>query len=314
MDLLVGNGTKLYRRGNSLVRTPIVITLKPDGMRFCPVGNVYAFQGSIFSDILGNSVSYETLPSGKTREDAAYDAQYEALLGEYTMANRWGANGWLAAQYDMGATLYYGSFDPATAERLYQGYYMNYSASAYMCLAAYHFTVPGGVASLAVNGVETEYRASRAPHFGSLRNAVKQQTSASLIAYGRLGTSLNVSPSGLMGDLAGSGYHMRFRAPAGTRTNQSRVIAYWYRGSTSKELAIPVSARTGPFTGSVESGDVGNAAVRFIDENRSFYLFIFHNWNAGAKPPKPNNLSSAPLWWLARHVYGPKLRLSLGGS
>ena len=182
-----------------------------------------------------------------------------------------------------------------------------------MCLAAYHFTVPAGVASLAVNGVETQYYASRAQHFGSLRNANDSPSAGSMTAYGRLGTSLGVSPSGLMGDLSGSGYQMRFRAPSSTHTNQRRVIAYWYRGSTSKELAIPVSGNVGPFTGSVESGDVTDSAVRFIDENRSFYLFVFHNWNAGARPPKPNNLGAAPLWWLARHVYSPRLRVSLGG-
>ena len=313
MDLLVGNGSSLYRRNGSLVRTPIRITLNPDSMSFCPIGNVYNFQNSSFQDIFGNRISYETLPSGKTREDAAYDAKAEAVYGEYTMANNWGANGWRSAQYDMGATLYYGGFDPTAIERYEQNYYMNYSASAFMCLAAYHFTIPQSMASLTVNDVESQYYASRASHFGSMRNSISQQSAGGMNAYGRLGTNVSVTPSSLMSALSSEGYHLRFQTPTTYHTNQGRVI-WWYQvGSNYRELVIPTSSSTGPYTGNVTNGNVTSGAVDFRDGNRSFYLFIFHNWNAGARPPTPNNLSSAPLWWAARHVFSPRLIISLGG-
>lgn len=140
MGILIGNGTRLYRRNRLLVRTPLTVTLGPDEMAWYSVADIYKnawpYGGFVAS---GSRASINS--AGATMRDrfiSHYSPSQKPMI-------------WRKVQnaHKPENIFYQGAWAPSVGSA-------NEVGEAYMQLGAYHFVIPPGLAGLSVTGARLQ--------------------------------------------------------------------------------------------------------------------------------------------------------------
>ena len=145
MSTLVSNGSKLYRKSNSLVRTPITVAVAPDSMAVYEVAEDYHLDGSVWYPV-GGFHGQQTVAS-------TYEVGYNCNTA-YLAASDW---------RQVWRTITNGH-QPETC--FYQGAYATSGATEAQCtsfsesywrLGAYHFSVPQSLRSLTITSAKVTF-------------------------------------------------------------------------------------------------------------------------------------------------------------
>lgn len=140
MGILIGNGTRLYRRNRLLVRTPLTVTLGPDEMAWYSVAGIYKNEmpyGGWVAQATMNSIS----EAGKSMRSAFRN---HTSTAEKPMIWRKVNTGHAPEN-----VFYQGAWAPSIGQQ-------NERGEAYMQLGAYHFVLPPGLAGLSVTGARLQ--------------------------------------------------------------------------------------------------------------------------------------------------------------
>lgn len=312
MESLVSNGSKLYRYGGSLLRTPVMVSLSSNQRFFRTIGPETGYDLYI-----GHHTPYTRGNNESATINNAYTATRNSLLYLYNAAN----NGVCTPYYDMTSWYYEmfagwvcGSHDfNRGANRDYQfqgGPYVNLNGYAFMSQAAYRFTVPSKYSNYKITQWDIWFHGGCALGFGEVEsnvplfgiNNVVKKHSGTIRFYGLLTTSLEVHPAQLMSRLASDGYQVGFDFNNGSF---SPTTFSWFPLGNGNWNVVPWNGADGPFW-----ADTVQSAVDTLDRERDVYLHVFSSWNTSG--PSPRYLSTNTYaWWQMRGVYGVNSRIWL---
>lgn len=304
METLIGNGSKLYRRGNALVRTPIEITLRPSRRYFRTCGP-RTFEGIG----AGTSIAFvrSTTDTNVTKinaQNAAFEAA--AALSGNALNNNFSAyvdcTNWY---YDVGCGWSCGAYDFMRDNTIGPPYWNTY-ASAQMSQAAYQFVVPSSLSSLKVSSISINYYAGFARGFGDLSANLEKYSITQLVQstankgmmFGVLSNTLNMTPRAVNDAIAANNYNFQFRMNVDSTAFTAGTYG-WYplypdRGMT---VLIPYNLSDGPF--SAPSYHSGNT---FVNNNRTFYMHVSTEpWKTGTNTA-PFFTPSTGGWWYGQHT------------
>ena len=309
MGILICNGSTLYRRSSSLVRTPISISLAPDSMAFYAVANMYVRQfphGGFVASASMASVS----SAGQSMRNAFLNhtsTEDKPMMWRGVDTNHAPEN-----------IFHQGNWAPALASN-------NELGEAYMQLGGYHFTIPQGLASLGVMGASLQIT-----HGGEICCYQSAQTGKSQNFFG-----INY-PSNFRSSFAGTGWDQSSwtqkvgiwetlndnaaqmmnsaqaeielstgEAIGSPRGGYVRIWSQAESGSATPDGCIPVT--TTPY---VRTYALPDSFVTFLNQKQHGWIVTIPQVGTSAPAFSPN--SSMAYYWLCESHWGYKLLLTLG--